>query len=159
MGVGRASGKEKARLAAENAISSPLLETSIAGAKGVIVNITVPPDIALEDVYTASELVSAAAHPDVNLIWGVAYDESLSDEMIITVIATGFECMPEIPQYVFKSPPAEKTAKAFETVPPSAPAAEKKAAAQPAEPPKPVEANEFDDDPFGMILDIFNKKR
>ena len=74
MGVGRASGKDKARLAAEAAINSPLLETSINGAKGVIVNITVPPDIALEDVYSASELITDAAHPDVNLIWGVAYD-------------------------------------------------------------------------------------
>ena len=91
MGVGRGSGKDKARTAAEAAINSPLLETSINGAKGVIVNVTVPPDIPLDDVYVASELIGEAAHPDVNLIWGVAYDENLKDEMIITVIATGFE--------------------------------------------------------------------
>ncbi len=91
MGVGRASGKDKARIAAEMAINSPLLETSINGAMGVIANIVASPDIALDEVYTASELISDAAHPDVNLIWGVAYDENLDDEILITVIATGFE--------------------------------------------------------------------
>ena len=102
MGVGRASGKDKARLAAEAAINSPLLETSINGAKGVIVNITVPPDIALEDVYSASELITDAAHPDVNLIWGVAYDENLKDELVLTVIATSFDGEDEfaIPSYI-----------------------------------------------------------
>lgn len=91
MGVGRASGKDKARIAAEMAINSPLLETSINGAMGVIANIVASPDIALDEVYTASELISDAAHPDVNLIWGVAYDENLDDEILVTVIATGFE--------------------------------------------------------------------
>ncbi len=91
MGVGRASGKDKARVAAEMAINSPLLETSINGAMGVIANIVASPDIALDEVYTASELISDAAHPDVNLIWGVAYDENLNDEILVTVIATGFE--------------------------------------------------------------------
>ncbi len=91
MGVGRASGKDKARVAAEMAINSPLLETSINGAMGVIANIVASPDIALDEVYTASELISDAAHPDVNLIWGVAYDENLDDEILVTVIATGFE--------------------------------------------------------------------
>lgn len=95
MGVGRASGKEKARLAAEMAINSPLLETSINGAMGVIANIVASPDIALDEVYTASELISDAAHPDVNLIWGVAYDENLNDEICVTVIATGFERVDE----------------------------------------------------------------
>lgn len=91
MGVGRASGKDKSRIAAEMAINSPLLETSINGAMGVIANIVASPDIALDEVYTASELISDAAHPDVNLIWGVAYDENLDDEILVTVIATGFD--------------------------------------------------------------------
>lgn len=102
MGVGRASGKDKARLAAEMAINSPLLETSINGAMGVIANIVASPDIALDEVYTASELISEAAHPDVNLIWGVAYDENLDDEIMITVIATGFDRSGQydVPSYI-----------------------------------------------------------
>lgn len=91
MGVGRASGKDKAKIAAQQAINSPLLETSIDGAMGVIVNITVPVDIALDEVTEASELISESAHPDAMFIWGVACDENLDDELIVTVIATGFE--------------------------------------------------------------------
>ena len=91
MGVGAASGKDKARLAAEAAIASPLLETSINGAKGVIVNITASPDIDLDDIDTASSMIHESAHPDVNLIWGATFDETLNDEIRVTVIATGFD--------------------------------------------------------------------
>lgn len=90
MGVGRASGKDKAEQAATAAVSSPLLETTIDGAHGVIISITSSPDIGLEEVETASSLISEAAHPDANIIWGVAFDDTLDDEMIVTVIATGF---------------------------------------------------------------------
>lgn len=90
MGVGRASGKGKATEAANAAVSSPLLETTIEGAHGVIISITSSPDIGLEEVEEASTLISNAAHPDANIIWGVAFDDTLQDEMIITVIATGF---------------------------------------------------------------------
>ncbi len=72
-------------------ISSPLLETSIAGAHGVIINITSSPDIGLEDVETAAGLITQSAHPDANIIWGTAFDENLSDEMRVTVVATGFD--------------------------------------------------------------------
>ena len=91
MGVGFASGKDKAETAAQMAISSPLLETSINGAKGVIINITASADLDLEDAETASGMITQAAHPDANIIWGVALDETLNDEMRITVIATGFD--------------------------------------------------------------------
>lgn len=91
MGVGSAKGAGKAENAAKAAISSPLLETSIAGARGVIINITSSPDIGLEEVEQAAALITNAAHPDANIIWGTAFDESLSDEMNITVVATGFE--------------------------------------------------------------------
>ncbi|WMJ23757.1 cell division protein FtsZ [Paludicola sp. MB14-C6] len=91
MGVGRASGKDKAEQAALAAISSPLLETSIDGARGIIINITASPDIDLEDASFASSMISDAAHPDANIFWGVALDESFNDEMQITVIATGFD--------------------------------------------------------------------
>ncbi|HEX3037425.1 MAG TPA: cell division protein FtsZ [Oscillospiraceae bacterium] len=90
MGVGRASGKDKAEQAANMAISSPLLETSINGAKGVIINITSSPDIGLDEIETASEMISKQAHEDANIIWGAAFDENMDDEMSVTVIATGF---------------------------------------------------------------------
>ena len=90
MGVGSASGKDKAEQAATAAASSPLLETSIAGAKGVIISITSSEDIDLEDVEDAASTITAQAHPDANIIWGVAFDPNLDDEMIITVVATGF---------------------------------------------------------------------
>ena len=91
MGVGSAKGVNKAEDAANAAISSPLLETSISGARGVIINITSSPDIGLDDVEKAATLITNSAHPDANIIWGAAFDESLKDEMCITVIATGFD--------------------------------------------------------------------
>ncbi len=91
MGTGRASGKEKAMEAAKMAIRSPLLETSIDGAKRVIINIACSPDISLEEVEDAATMVQQAAHPDVHLIWGAAIDDTLEDEVRIAVIATGFD--------------------------------------------------------------------
>lgn len=91
MGVGRAQGKDKAQIAATQAIASPLLETSIKGARGVIINITASEDVDLDDVDFAASMVHSQAHPDVNLIWGAALDSSLQDEMVVTVIATGFD--------------------------------------------------------------------
>lgn len=91
MGIGRATGKDKAQAAASQAISSPLLETSIKGAKGVIINITASEDIDLDDVDMAASMIHSQAHPDVNLIWGAAFDDSLNDEIVVTVIATGFQ--------------------------------------------------------------------
>ena len=91
MGFGNASGKDKAELAAKAAISSPLLETSIKGARGILISITASPDVGLEDVDLASTMIANEAHPDANVIWGVAFDPELEDEMRITIIATGFE--------------------------------------------------------------------
>ena len=91
MGVGSAKGVNKAEDAANAAISSPLLETSISGARGVIINITSSPDIGLDDVEKAASLITNSAHPEANIIWGAAFDENLKDEMSITVIATGFD--------------------------------------------------------------------
>ncbi len=105
MGVGRASGKDKAEIAAKAAISSPLLESSIDGAERVILNITAPSDIELDEVNLAADMIRSCAHPDVNLIFGVAFDDSLNDEMVVTVIATGFEPDKnfDIPDYRVKS--------------------------------------------------------
>ena len=90
MGVGTATGKDKAQAAAMNAVSSPLLETSINGATGVLINITGSPDMELEDVETAANIVTEAVNPDANIIFGATFDESLEDALRVTVIATGF---------------------------------------------------------------------
>ena len=90
MGVGRAQGKDKAETAANAAISSPLLETTIQGAKGVIILISASNDITLDDVDVAATIVKNAADIDANIIFGVSTDTSLDDEMVVTVIATGF---------------------------------------------------------------------
>ena len=95
MGVGAATGKDKAEQAAKEAISSPMLETSIKGAKGILISFQVSPDVGLDDVDMASTLIANEAHPDANIIWGVAFDPELEDEMRITIIATGFEKKPE----------------------------------------------------------------
>ncbi|MEG1800803.1 MAG: cell division protein FtsZ [Oscillospiraceae bacterium] len=94
MGVGRASGENKAEEAAHAAIQSPLLETSISGARGVIISITSSPDIGLEEVEEAATLITSSAHPEANIIWGAAFDVNLVDEIKITVVATGFEDKP-----------------------------------------------------------------
>ena len=91
MGVGRAAGKSKAEEAARMAISSPLLETSIEGARGILINITGSPDIGLEEVDQAASLVQQAVHPDALTIFGATFDESMDDEIRVTVIATGFD--------------------------------------------------------------------
>jgi|GEM_PF-752024 len=91
MGVGQATGDKKAEKAAQAAISSPLLETSINGAKGVIINFITSPDVSLEDINIASKMIHDASHEDVNYIWGVAFDENMTDEMKVTVIATNFQ--------------------------------------------------------------------
>ena len=90
MGVGVATGKDKATSAAMIAVSSPLLETSINGATGVLINITGSPDMELEDVETAANIVNEAVNPDANIIFGATFDESLEDALRVTVIATGF---------------------------------------------------------------------
>jgi len=91
MGVGSAKGQDKAQLAAMAAISSPLLETSIAGAMGVLVSITASEDIQLDEIEQASHMIYEEAHPDANIIWGAAFDPNLEDEMRVTIIATGFD--------------------------------------------------------------------
>ncbi len=91
MGVGTAQGKDKASEAAKLAISSPLLETSIQGARGILINVTASPDIGLEEIDVASTIIAEEAHPDAQIIWGAAFDDTLEDTMSITVVATGFD--------------------------------------------------------------------
>lgn len=91
MGIGRASGENRAEEAAKAAINSPLLESSVDGARGVLLNITAGPDLGIFEVNTAAELVQKNIDPDANLIFGAVIDEKMGDEMSVTVIATGFD--------------------------------------------------------------------
>lgn len=124
MGIGMGSGKSRAREAAMTAISSPLLESSIDGATGVLLNVTGGTDLTLHEVTTASEIIADAVDEDANIIFGAVIDEKMQGEIRITVIATGFQS-----QSVKKAAsrvaetPASKVA-ATETAPPAAPAVE-----------------------------------
>jgi cell division protein FtsZ len=91
MGIGVGSGENRAAEAARRAISSPLLETSIDGARGVLMNITGGTNLSLYEVNEAADIVSSAADPDVNMIFGAVINEDLKNEIVVTVIATGFE--------------------------------------------------------------------
>jgi len=162
MGVGRGTGKDKAEIAATAAISSPLLETTINGSKGIIINITASNDITLEAVDSCCAIISASAHPDANIIFGVAFDESLDDEMVVTVVATGFgegqdaqenhaeEPVFNIPDENTEPAPAEK---ADDKKPVDAAPAEKK--------PEPEANDEFgtDDDDLINIFDMFKGRK
>ncbi len=155
MGVGRAAGKSKAEEAAKMAISSPLLETSINGAKGVLINVTGSMDIGLEEVETAANLVQEAAHPEANIIFGAAFDDTLEDELRVTVIATGFDEKEEsqpMPAKPFSAAGAKveekraQPASQFGSTQPVAPA------------PEPEKAAVSDDD-WDILERIFSKKR
>ena len=176
MGVGHAAGKGKAEDAARLAVASPLMETSINGARGVLINITGSEDMDLEDVETAANLVQEAAHPDANIIFGATFDDSLQDEIRVTVIATGFE---ESPAGADNASAAASSVSTGGTVRPISVkerpqglftgAAEKAAAAAPA--PSPVAPHPMTEDrpasastdapaedPFDSIFKIFNAK-
>lgn len=91
MAVGKAAGEDRARLAAEQAISSQLLDITIDGARGVLFNVTGGPNMTLFEVNQAAAIIRETAHPDVNMIFGAVIDPNMGDEVRITVIATGFE--------------------------------------------------------------------
>jgi len=161
MGVGRGSGKNKAEDATRIAINSPLLETSIQGAKGIIVNITGPMDMGLEEVELAAEMVKKVADPDALFMMGTAFDDTLEDELRVTVIATGFG---DVENPV---PGQEETqAEAAKAAQSQAVQKEDKPAFVPAGvgavmPPKPLSSTETEPpeaDPFDDIFRIFNKK-
>jgi cell division protein FtsZ len=98
MGIGRASGENRAIEAARQAIDSPLLELSIDGAMGILYNITGGPDMTMYEVEEASKAITEAAHPESNIIFGAIVDDAMSGEIKITVIATGFETEMAKPQ-------------------------------------------------------------
>ena len=159
MGVGHAVGKGKAEDAAQMAISSPLMETSINGARGVLINITGSEDMGLEDVEVAANLVQSAAHPEANIIFGASFDNAMEDEIRVVVIATGFD----------ENTP---TAKAVSTTVATAPAAVEDTKenlfstaaemtaeeAKPSAPAAAAPAQPEEEDPFDSIFKIFNSK-
>jgi len=168
MGVGSATGKDKAEQAAKEAISSPLLETSIKGAKGILISMAVSEDVNLDDVDLAATLISQEANPDANVIWGVSFDPELEDEMKITIIATGFEKKPgdanragatvkTNPESPFKKEAPRSAALAPVQGRPTpqrpAPATEQVRRPMPKPAPKPVAA----DDDFDDLLDMMKR--
>ena len=161
MGVGHAAGKGKAEEAARMAVASPLMETSINGAHGVLINITGSEDMDLEDVETAASLVQEAAHPDANIIFGASFDDSLEDEIRVTVIATGFDdgsvTASAAQGTAAQQPVAPQRSQGLFTG-----ATEKKTAAQNVEPaPAQTPASQpaaAEEDPFDSIFKIFNTK-
>jgi len=140
MGVGSATGKDKAEQAAKLAISSPLLETSISGARGILINITASPDIGLDEMYAAVDMVTKEAHPDSNNIWGATFDPQMEDEMRITVIATGFTASAKKPATKSATPVAADTAVASSNE-------------------VEVETKAESDDGFSEIMDLLNRGR
>jgi cell division protein FtsZ len=151
MGVGRAAGKGKAEEAARMAVQSPLLETSINGAKGVLVNVTGSIDLGLEDVEIAANLVQQAAHPEANIIFGASFDDSLEDELRITVIATNFDAESA-------SSSENLYTGAVKAVPKPEPAGKPEPVQAKAAAAAAAAASEEEEDPFDKIFQIFNKK-
>jgi cell division protein FtsZ len=128
MAVGRATGEDRARLAAEQAISSSLLDITIDGARGILFNVTGGPNMTLFEVNQAAAIIKETAHPEVNLIFGAVIDPNLGEEMRITVIATGFE-RAGVPRRTIERPTARQTATVAQS------RTDKVQPAKPAEPP------------------------
>jgi cell division protein FtsZ len=106
--VGHGSGDDRARLAAEQAISSSLLDITIDGARGILFNVTGGPTMTLFEVNQAAAIIKETAHPEVNLIFGAVIDPNLGDEIRVTVIATGFE-RAGMPRRTIERPAAQGT--------------------------------------------------
>ena len=157
IGTGRAAGKDKAAEAARMAISSPLLETSIDMAHGVIVSIIGSDDIGLDEVETAATMVQQAAHPDAHIIFGAFIDDTMDDELRVVVIATGFDnipnsAKPDMDGTGTRKLTTDKTAGLFSNA--SAEAKEEKPAAA-----KPQSSSDVgaDDAAFDVLMRIFDK--
>lgn len=160
MGVGHGTGKDKAEEAARMAISSPLLETSIKGARGVIINVTSSPEIGLEEVEQAASMVTNEADPSANIIWGTTFNDKLEDEMIVSVIATGFDSIPPLDTAVGKTAFQQaKTARAanIQNAVSKQQTATAKTQAAPATPA--AGPHSPADDEYFDIMSIFNRRK
>lgn len=142
MGIGRATGKDKAKVAAEMAVSSPLLESTIDGASGLLVNFTIGPTVTLDEIYEASQSITEKANDDATIIWGAAINDNMDDEISVTVIATGFDN-----NGLVKSKEEKTSSK--EEAPAEEPKAEKRA--------ERTSRVIDEDDDFYNIMSIFNK--
>ena len=142
MGMGSATGKDKATVAADMAISSPLLETSIDGAKGLIINITASADVSLDDIDAASTMIKDKVSDDANIIWGAVIDDKMEDAISVTVIATGFNADGQIAKKNLTDAVSSASA-------PVAAKEEPKSTAK--------DKTDDDDDTFYDIMSIFNK--
>jgi len=149
MGVGHAVGKGKAEDAARMAVASPLMETSIDGARGVLINITGSMDMGLEDVEAAANLVQAAAHPEANIIFGATFDDTMDDEIRVTVIATGFDDGP-----VARTAEAKREREQEKSHGLFSAASEMAGGRTQGQPESPKK----EEDPFDSIFKIFNSK-
>ncbi|MDO4270474.1 MAG: cell division protein FtsZ [Eubacteriales bacterium] len=156
IGTGRAAGKDKAAEAARMAISSPLLETSIDMARGVIVSVIGSDDIGLDEVETAATMVQQAAHPDAHIIFGAFIDDTMDDEIRVVVIATGFDAAPNSAKLNMEGKKDEPAAGAGLFTEAATAAAEDK----PAQPVQ-TQSNELgsDDAAFDVLMRIFDKDR
>ncbi|MGI6335660.1 MAG: cell division protein FtsZ [Eubacteriales bacterium] len=160
MGVGYGTGRDKAEAAARQAIQSPLLETSITGARGVIINITGCPEITLEEVENAAMMVKQAAHETAHIIFGASIDDTMEDAIRVTVIATQFDDKPGLPENVpaAAQPAAEKPAEApaVKSPSPSIFAVPGQPAPDPVPETPPVQDADNDDDIYSDIKKIFD---
>ncbi len=155
IGTGKAAGKDKAAEAAKMAISSPLLETSIDRAKGVILSIAGSDDVGLDEVEVAASMVQQSAHPDAHIIFGASIDETLEDEIRVVVIATGFEGTPNSAK-----PPVEEKKKASPLYSSAAGSSMSSPfGSSPAASSGPADEGEtgVDDDAFNVLMKIFDK--
>ena len=171
IGIGSATGKNKAEEAVRQAVASPLMETSINGASGILINFTGSSDLALDDVYEAADLVRESANNEANIFFGARIDESMDDKLSVVIVATKFgkqEIMPaELPapkkevkkESYFSAPP--KTEKPAEPAPEPTPSPyqpmQQPATPPPAPTPEPVPPPP-EEDPFDTIFKIFNSK-
>ena len=142
MGMGSATGKDKATVAADMAISSPLLETSIDGAKGLIINITASADDSLDDIDAASTMIKDKVSDDANIIWGAVIDDKMEDAISVTVIATGFNADGQIAKKNLTDAVSSASAPVVAKEEPKSTTKDK---------------TDDDDDTFYDIMSIFNK--
>ena len=168
MGVGSAVGKDKAEEAAKKAIQSPLLETSINGAHGVVLSIIGSSDIGLDEIERAASMVQASAHPDAHIIFGASINEDVDDEIRVVVIATGFDetAQPKEQSAIF--PNARRSAPAYNAAPAYTAPQQQPVYTAPQQPQQPVytapqpqqqqDESIAPDDPFADIMKIFSSK-
>mgnify|MGYP002562884643 CR=1 FL=1 len=158
--IGAYLRKDKAEIAAKAAISSPLLETSISGANGILINITASPDIGLEDIDLASTMITNEASDNATVIWGASFDPELEDKMKITIIATGFandkEKLPKMDAKAAAPAPAQEEKKAEVTAEENefAPTEEEKNGELPE-----VEPSAISEDDFNELMGMLKKQK